>query len=301
MNNETIIKELKQEVFKINSCLSGISKNYYTIAEKLYNIKSKFYIEQTKYKGYTSITDFAENEFGFDKSKTSRLISIYEKFFINKPVGFYQEFKYYHLVEMLTMSDEQIKLCKPEMTVNEIKQIKSKELLRSNSEQGENIDNSINNNVIDGIFPDKKEEPEESKTTTIIVTELPQSPPRENKTITIDVKTESEQNNSFVSNDSEDKFRKLFDEKTELQYKIIQMNEEIQVLQDNIANETNKTLHYKNKFQEQQETIKYFYNELFKIISVVNNDKLQKFALEFSEFVNNYKLPQKVNFFKNVV
>lgn len=293
MNNETIIKELKQEIFKINACLTGISKNYYTIAAKLYNIKSKFYIEQTQYKGYKNISDLAENEFGFDKTKTYNLIAIHEKFFLNRPNSPYDIYKISQLIEMLSMSDEQISKCNPDMKVMELREFKNDFSRIREKESIENTELLEKNNVIEGVFPDKKDEPEEQKTTTIIVTELPKPEPKENKTITIDVKTENEQNNSFVQKDLyQDLYEKEHDKNVQLQLENVGLKNRVRLLEE--------------KSKDKEMIINYLDNNLKSFYSKFKDTDfdvkpIKKLIDEITNFIVGSKLPEKLNFFKNVV
>lgn len=91
--------------------------------------------------GFSSLADFCEVNLGLDKSAVSRCISVFDVFakrngmysdgsrtmFINEK---YQDFSYSQLCEMVSMSDEERKLVKPEMTIKQIRELKKKNVSR---------------------------------------------------------------------------------------------------------------------------------------------------------------------------
>lgn len=278
------------------------SKNYIWVGMNLWEIHSMNLLENTKYK---NIKEYALEEFGYEASKTYELINIYEKFFAEemkakKNCLTYGQFTISQLKYMLNMDDLQLKECKKNMTIKSIKEIlinkKSTRVDSAGIENTKKPENNANNcMVIDGIFPDKIEKELEEKTTTIIVTELPKEARKENKTIVVDVKTE--QNDDYAINQDialeaqQDYYKNKYHEALE----------EIQVLQENIANENKKIQDYKIKVKEVSDTLVYFHDELLFINADLKNQKIDKYMKEFFEFVFNGKLPKKIYFMKNVI
>lgn len=299
MNND-ITFYIDSDIAAIKRFDKDIQKTYVYIARRIYELKESENLSRVDYKGYKDIYDLCFNEFGYESSKVRYLISIYLKFFKESLDKFertrFEEFSISQLRYMCEMSDEQIERCEPEMTVHEIKLIKLNNVgTRVPATTIENTDLLKNNNVIEGVFPEQKEIVPEEKVTTIIVTELPKEPIKENKTITVNVKTE--QNDDYATNqellaESHDdyykkEYLKALDLKNKADIEIIKLNSQIDKLKD------------KNK--ELLDIMSYFYDELVKVVVVDSNVKLQSFAMEFSEYVSNNKLPKKVNFFKNVI
>lgn len=295
--NKEILKAYTKEIKELEAANTN---NYKLIGYRLYDIKYNNYLYGSK---YDNITEYALQEFGYEKSQTYNLINVYVKFFngelLMDPENKYNKYSITQLVNMLDMSEEKLDKCNPEMTVSNIKMIKITNFsIRMENESTENeqkMENKKNEDVINNIIPYKNEERTEEKTITTIITELPKEQQKENKIIVVDVKTE--QNDDYAINQDialeaqQDYYKKKYHEALE----------EIQVLQENIANEIEKAQLYKNKYKELQDIFKYFYDEMFKVVAVVHNEKFQNFAMEFSEFVNNNKLPKKVHFMKHVI
>ncbi len=195
---------------------------------------------------------------------------------------------------MCEMTDQQLKKCSPDMSVREIKDIK---LNLGTRVPGNSVENSTNqkneNNIIKGVFLDKTEKQEDNpaeKVTTIIVSELPKQQ-KENKTITIDVKSDVEVNSDAVSDESplssEDFYKKeylrVLNEKSDLQVQVANLEEQI--------NNINKNIKLKS------DMIQYVYKEL-QSLKIKSTDKLIN---EIYLFYAEGKLPDKVNFFENVI
>lgn len=77
--------------------------------------------------GYTSMGDFARSEYGLDESVTSRFINIAEKYGdgSGRLKAEYTAYTYSKLGEMLTLPSEVAAIVTPDMTVKEIREIKS--------------------------------------------------------------------------------------------------------------------------------------------------------------------------------
>lgn len=325
MSNENeIIDFINADIKVIKQYDRDIKNTYIYIARRLHELKESNYIEQINFKGYKNIYDFALSEFGYEASKVRYLIAIYLRFFNDfetvtgdyvSVVGVKQNFQFYkynkfsisQLRYMCEMDEEQLKKCKPEMTVKEIIEIKLNFGTRvpgNSVETQGNIQNESNEkpvqNIISGIFPEKSEVQPEEKVTTIIVSELPKEERKENKTITIDLKTE--QNGSFGTNiideNQEDYYKKKYHEALEANEKL---KNEYKNLENIISNEQVKNKNLREDLHLVNQVIKYFDEEFYKVVSVFYNEKLQILYKEFSDFYKVRKLPEKVNFFKNVI
>ena len=77
--------------------------------------------------GYTSMGDFARSEYGLDESVTSRFINIAEKYGdgSGRLKAEYATYTYSKLGEMLTLPSEVAAIVTPDMTVKDIREIKS--------------------------------------------------------------------------------------------------------------------------------------------------------------------------------
>lgn len=292
MTNEGMLSLLTSDIFQINACLKNITDNYVIIGKILSETKRRETIEKTNFKGYKNIAEFALAEFGFEKTKTYNLISVYEKFFMNNKNPEYKNFKFTHLRYMLNMTDEQLQKCNFQMTVKEIKEIivnKNDFSARAESEDIANTQNMLKNNVIEGVFPDKKvdEEPEQ-KQNTIIVTELPKPERMENKTITIEVK--SEQNNDFVTS-SEIDYRELY---------LMESAKNVD-LNMNILDEKNKTKKVQQQLDNCKSMLNYIYDSLYFIHEDTQNENIHQLSIETNNFIFKSLLPEKIHFMKNVI
>ena len=113
------------------------------LEEKLVNIKMSFiaagyymkYIrdnELYKEDGYQSIWEFAEANYGIQRTTASRWMAINDKFSKggNSPIlaEEYKDFEKSQLQEMLYLEDEQLKQVTPDMTVKEIRESRKEEI-----------------------------------------------------------------------------------------------------------------------------------------------------------------------------
>jgi len=264
-------------------------KNFYIdIAMNLCEIQEFNFLDGTEYK---NIKDYALDEFGYESSKTYDLINIYKKFFYDerkKKIGIltYGKYSISQLRYMLSMSDEQIKQCNFNMTVKEIKQLKIKKSARADSVDIDNTHNFKNEilgqNVITGVFPEKKEEEKQS---TIIISELPNSVPAATETETRTIVTETiiTQNNNFVPNEYE-----TYKEKYEQNCSdALKLKKEIEFLEIDVDN-------YKV-------LLDYFYSELYNINNPLQNDKIEKLLQEIYDYNRHNVVPSKILFMQNVI
>jgi len=313
MTNESLLAILKDDIVKINSCLTNVSVNYYKIGEILYYTQKRQSIETTNYKGYKNISEFALSEFGFEKTKTYNLIAVYEKFFLNNHNSEYKHYKFTNLVLMLNMTEEQFKLCDFQMTTRQIKEIKAnlyKNSVRTESESIENTENTKNNNVISGVFPEKKEEK------TIIVSEMPKMQIQEIKTIITEAAI-MKQNDDFVTNDNikmvklNDEFSCYFD--YEYHYNLqLSLNKKLEKklsdseYQYNLQSNINKQLEKQIKDLKQYivddlAVLNYFHEELYNINNPIQNENIDSLCSKIYDYLKSNKMPDKVRFMKEVV
>lgn len=130
--------ELKQ---KIADKLNSMANDYITVGYYLKKIRDT---EGYKQDGYDSLADFAKAEYGLSESTVSRFIAINTKFSIdgNTPL-LIEDFKNFgssKLSEMLTLSDDDVKLIKENTTVATIREIK-----QFNKQEPEETKNEIEN------------------------------------------------------------------------------------------------------------------------------------------------------------
>ncbi len=125
------------------ACLELTNK----IKGSMYNIAKEFvyigfllaecdYYETYKEWGYSSIHEYASNQLGFKKSSTYNFINVCKAFcnptealpfsyFMKDP---YTNFNYSQLVEMLSMNEKQRSQVTPDMTVNQIREVKKNDI-----------------------------------------------------------------------------------------------------------------------------------------------------------------------------
>lgn len=118
----------------ILSDVNDIRKSYIRLGFHLHEFdRLKFYQDF----GYATLAEFCETNLGLDKSVVSRCISVFLEFAkVNDCIAHtrtmflddkYEAFSYSQLCEMVSMTSEQRKLVKPEMTIKQIRELKKKE------------------------------------------------------------------------------------------------------------------------------------------------------------------------------
>lgn len=259
---------------------SEIKNSYMMIGMNLHEMDFYKYLEGTEYK---NIVDYSLIEFGYEKTKTYYLINIYLKFFKSekeKGLKTYKDFSITQLRYMLDMSDEQLKECDFKMSVRQIKEIKIKKFTRVNNESIENADKLENNNVIKGVFPEKKVE---EKQNTLIVSELPKVAPAISETRTIVTETITSQNNDFVPNEYE-----TYKEKYEQNCKdTLKLNIEIEELK------------YQNSIYK--DMFSFIHKELFESVRINNFNNIKDLVYDLNQFKIYDKIPEKIKFMREVI
>ena len=304
--SNNIIDSINADIQAIKRYDKDICKTYFFIARRLYELKESGYVEQSDFKGYKNIYDLALNEFGYEAAKVKYLIAIYLRFFNTDDEvtrnnvthkgkkNDYKDFSISQLRFMCEMTEEQLKKCTPEMSVKEIKEIKTNfdsqnkatRVATFNVENLTNLKNEISGqNVITGVFPDKTEEKTEEKQETIIVSALPCQPeikPKETK-IVVEVKQQPELNFDFIADDSDSVIQK---------YEIT--IESLKVERDNLHKER---AFFKKESTERYDMLLYIRNEL-ETLKLKSTDKLID---EIKHFCIDGSLPKKLDFMKNVI
>lgn len=111
---------------KIRDSVNNIKNEYIYIGALLNEVNNfKLY----EYKGYKNISDFCENEFGFKKSFTYNLMNVQHRFCDKKGSMFsidpkFKDYDFSKLVLMCKMDDKLLLNCKPDYTVEQIKNVK---------------------------------------------------------------------------------------------------------------------------------------------------------------------------------
>lgn len=128
MDQITLAGYYKDGVNNIKNDLDNIKKNYLALGYHLREIRDNKWFT---YKYYdVNFTKYCKDEFGFSKSTVYRLIEMVDKFC--KPdtyclIDKYKDYNQSQLVEMLSMSDNDLGYVRSDMTVKEIRSIKSYE------------------------------------------------------------------------------------------------------------------------------------------------------------------------------
>lgn len=104
--------------------------------------------------GYLTMEEFSEKNLGMDKSTVYKYIRVFEEYcsrqgpFQHKTMFLdsrYQDYSFSQLVEMCNMNDDLRRKCKPEMTIKEIRELKS--FSKQKIKSGDVATNQNNNNL----------------------------------------------------------------------------------------------------------------------------------------------------------
>lgn len=116
------------------SDISDIKKNYFRLGFHLWELRQNKYYEDF---GYTTMEEFCLVNFDMEKSAVSRCINVFlhvcrrseENIPFSRPTMFiqdkYRDYSYSQLCEMISMSEHQEKLVKPDMTITQIRELKN--------------------------------------------------------------------------------------------------------------------------------------------------------------------------------
>ena len=111
----------------IDNAISSVADNFVRIGRELFLVKrDKLYVID----GYKDVYEFAKVKFGFGVTSTKNFINVYTRF-ANDDGSYYinvkEEYRNYslsQLIELLPVSEEDIKKYKPSQTVEQIREIK---------------------------------------------------------------------------------------------------------------------------------------------------------------------------------
>lgn len=110
---------------EIKSELNRVAESFVVIGYKLKQVRDG---ELYRQDGYNNIHEFAKEEYGLSQSNTSRFIAINDKYSMDggstKLLERFDGYGYSKLSEMLTLSDDEIKLISVKTTVAEIRDVK---------------------------------------------------------------------------------------------------------------------------------------------------------------------------------
>lgn len=124
----------------IRADLANMQRSFIDIGCQLMQVRDR---ELYKDGGYESVWDFAEKEFGIQRSTASRWMKVCQKFSVDgsSPVlkDEYKDFGKSQLQEMLYLEDEQLEEVTPGMTVKEIRDLRApeKKLVKPDQNQKE--------------------------------------------------------------------------------------------------------------------------------------------------------------------
>lgn len=124
------ISELEEKTIAIKNCIKSIQNNFIRIGWLLRDIRNSKEFKKVEFvcMGRTckNIYEYAKQEFNFCKTTTVALISIVNEFskYRDRLDEDYHAYNYSQLVEMTSLSKDQLTLCNPSMTEQEIRALK---------------------------------------------------------------------------------------------------------------------------------------------------------------------------------
>lgn len=132
---EEIIKKRYELPMGIEDVRNNIRANIQTAARSF--VAVGFYLKRARedrlYEeaGFSSVWDFAREEFGISRSTATRYMAVNDRFSAdgNSPnlAAEYQAYNQSQLIEMVTMTGEQLEQVTPDMTVRELREMKQEE------------------------------------------------------------------------------------------------------------------------------------------------------------------------------
>lgn len=141
----------------IRNKLQAMTQNFIGIGFYLRRIKET---EGFQKDGYVSVYEFAEDQYGIKRSTAIRWMQMNEKFSIGGYSPFldsgYKDFGKSQLQEMLYLDSEQLEEVKPEMTVREIREIRTPD-----PEPEEQIPGQMSAEDFPEVLPEQEEQPSE--------------------------------------------------------------------------------------------------------------------------------------------
>ena len=150
-NPEEKKSDLEEKTIQIKNCIKSIQNNFIRIGWLLRDIRNSKEFRKVEFvcMGRTckNIYEYAKQEFNFCKSTTASLIAIVNEFSKYRDVldDNFQEYDYSQLSEMTALSKEQLTLCNPSMTVQEIRALKK--IKKNDQTSGQNLDSQENSGI----------------------------------------------------------------------------------------------------------------------------------------------------------
>ncbi len=125
MEDLTVIKGYKEYKEALDREMRGAAESFVRIGYLLRMAKDTPILQES---GYSSVVDFAHAEYGIDKTQVSRFIRINEKFseggYSDRLQEKYKDFGQSKLAIMLSLPEEINKVLTPDMTREEITEVK---------------------------------------------------------------------------------------------------------------------------------------------------------------------------------
>lgn len=142
-----------KHIYECNKNIFDLKTTYIQFGGHLIELKPfcKYIWSWKKGRYCKNIYEVAEHCFNLGKSTTANIIGITERFgyMMSSLKSEYDQYLYSQLTEMLPLSDEQLKLVHPGMTIQEIRAIKktSKKVVQTSGQNVENSETLINKGV----------------------------------------------------------------------------------------------------------------------------------------------------------
>lgn len=126
-----VVKEVDKRSKSIRAELGKVESSFLKIA---FNLTWFYENESFKALGYDTVYDFAKKEFNISRGTCSNFINVVQRFAVrledntvgNNLLPQYKDFKSSQLIQMLGMSDDEIKQIDKDMSVRDIKKLKKK-------------------------------------------------------------------------------------------------------------------------------------------------------------------------------
>ena len=140
-------------IYACNRDVFDLKTKYIQLGGHLIDLKPycKYIWSYKKGRTCKNIYEVAEHCFGFSKSTTANIIGVTERFgyLMTSLAPKFEKYGYSQLTEMLPLSDEQLELVNPDMTVQEIKALKKiqKKVVQTSGQNVENSETLINKGV----------------------------------------------------------------------------------------------------------------------------------------------------------
>lgn len=125
MDNELLLSYLDSSRGYIRNDLNNLATHFLKLGFHLREVQNMKYYEAG---GYSSVSEFAEAEFGIKKSNCYNYIKLCELYSQNHNSMFlddkYKDYNYSQLVEMMSLPIDKVGLARPDMTVRQIRDLK---------------------------------------------------------------------------------------------------------------------------------------------------------------------------------